>query len=140
MNPAEFQPIARDAAQANVMRAQELLAVAMETPTVHPDLLLKVLNASAAIAQAVPEKKIDPNAGLATFNITFTGGRPQLTAREEPLVVVQEVQPARQPEALALPAPKKKRKSVAIKPLDKVDEAVVDMAAALELLLKVADD
>ena len=93
---AQFQAAISEAQQITALRIAEKLAVLVEQCD-DPEVLVKVYNAIKGTAQAEPEKKTDPNAGLATFNITFTNGSAQVTAQLAPSVgVVGEVQPPHQ--------------------------------------------
>lgn len=57
------------------MLAGERLAVLAAMPNVDADIAIKIFNATKDVAQAVPDKKVDPLANLPTFHITFTNGR-----------------------------------------------------------------
>lgn len=127
-----FPDAAKLAAQAVHMDAIRVLGEAVNAAEPDPDLVVKVYNATKDVAQAVPEKKTDPRAGLPVVSITFVGGRTQVAAASAPLEVVQEVQPAPQPELpaaetqLALPAPKPRE--YAMTPVD----MTLDLDALLE--------
>lgn len=122
-----FADGAKDAAQRVHMDAVAKMAEAVNAAKPDLDLVVKIYNATKDVAQAVPDKKADPRAGLPTIAITFVGNRAQVAAEPAPLEVVQEVQPAHlpQPEAeapadtpLALPEPEPPKPRVYdIKPL-----------------------
>ena len=70
----EFRASAKEAAQATHMLAALRLAELASDPETDVDALVKIYNSTKDVAGAVPEKKIDPNAGLRTFSITFVNG------------------------------------------------------------------
>lgn len=110
MNDAEFKAAAKEAARSVHMDAVRAMSEAVNATDPDPDLVVKVYNATKDVAEAVPDKKADPRAGLATFQITFVGGSTQVAAQSLPLVeVVREVQPVPLLDAvtpLALPTPR----------------------------------
>lgn len=79
MTDQEFRDGARAAAQSIHMLAATRLAEAAADPSTDLDTVRKIYGDTKDVAGAVPEKKLDPNAGLATFNITFINGAMQAT-------------------------------------------------------------
>jgi len=72
--------------------AAELLHTYACRPDADPEILIKIVNSkSADIAKVIPEKKADPNAGLATFNITFVNGAMKAEPSSASLELVDEV-------------------------------------------------
>lgn len=110
MTDQEFKQAAKEAARAVHMDAVLAMSVAVNQEKADPDLVVKIYNATKDVSDAVPDKKADPRAGLAVFNITFSGGSTQVAAQMPvPLEVAEEVQPGRLSNAetqLALPAPR----------------------------------
>lgn len=97
-----FQSAVRRAAQANMMAAERVVAEALADPTCDPEFAVKVINANKDVAQAVPEKKLDPHAGLVTINIVRTdAGGVQITSGAAP---VQLAAPESETLELAAPA------------------------------------
>ena len=90
---ATFQIAARDAAQVAHMAASSRLAELANTPNLDADIAIKIFNATKDVAQAVPEKKIDPHASLPTFHITFVNGRMQGTIEAGPPPLTLDMQP-----------------------------------------------
>lgn len=93
MTPQEFQDAAREAAQHTHMLAATRLAEFAADEDADIEIIRKIYNDTKDVAGAVPDKKIDPNAGLAVFNITWVNGAMQATVEPAPLGVVQEVEP-----------------------------------------------
>ncbi len=100
-----FQRGVREAAQDVCTLALEHMMVYLNGPNPDPEKVVKIYNAAKAAAQAEPANKIDPNAGLATFNIQLISGAiQQVAAPAEPVELVQEVQPAHPLEIEARPS------------------------------------
>jgi hypothetical protein len=88
----EFQDAAREAAQETHMLAAARLAEYVAREETDIEITLKVYNATKDVAQAVPEKKQDPYAGLAVFNVTFVNGSMKATLeRVDEVVNVEDV-------------------------------------------------
>ena len=90
----EFRASAKEAAQATHMLAALRLAELASDPETDVDALVKIYNSTKDVAGAVPEKKIDPNAGLRTFSITFVNGSMkavvQLPVADDPNTIEME--------------------------------------------------
>lgn len=90
MDAAAYQLQARDAAQLIHAEAMVRIMEAVAKPGCDPELAIKAINATTAIAQAVPKDK-DPLANLPVFNITFVNGRMTGEAVLAPLELVEQL-------------------------------------------------
>ena len=83
---AEFRTASKEAAQSTHMQAALRLAEIVANPETKIEEIIKIYNSTKDVAGAVPEKKIDPNAGLRTFNITMVNGAINATVQiQEPV-------------------------------------------------------
>lgn len=82
MTQEEMELVSREIISAGLFH----MATFVNTPGADTEIILKILASVVKdIAKVIPEKKVDPNAGLQVFNITFINGGVQAHTVDAPL-------------------------------------------------------